>query len=408
MDENFLDKTQILLARQPIFDRQLKVVAYELLYRDGECGDAVFYNGEHATSVVLLNTYTSIFDRGSIKQVPAFINLTREMLLQQSIPQHLEQQVVLEILEDIEIDESLINSVRKLKDDGFQIALDDFTFSEKYTQLLELVDIVKVDILPFSCEQLEDQVRILQPYDVTLLAEKIETLEQMQYCVELGFSLFQGFFLCKPQLIKGKKLTSNSMAILQMAQRLQDPEITVKEIEALIIKDPALTYKLLRIINSAAYTLANKVETLSQAIVMLGVDQIRKWVTLIAVGSNEEKPEELTRILLTRGRMCELLAQSMLYTNANSYFMVGMMSEINALLDIEMNVLLEKISLHDDIKQAISDHSGPMGQVLRATIAYERAEWDRLPEFGIDDALYENSYRQSIQWAHEAMIALKG
>lgn len=400
------ETAQTLLARQPIFDRNLKVAAYELLYRNDEAVEAVFLNGEQATSEVLLNNYTSIYDRGRAKQVPAFINMTRDMLLKQSIPAHLKQQVVLEILEDVEVDDALVSAVKKLKAEGFQLALDDFIFNEQFRPLLELVDIVKVDILPLDRAQLEEQVSFLKPFGVTLLAEKIEDVEQMEHCIELGFALFQGFFLSRPQLVKGQKISSNSTSMLKLAQKLESPDITIGQIEALVIQDPALTFKLLRVVNSAAFSLVNKVESLSQAIVMLGVAQIKKWVLLIALGGNDAKPEELTRALLIRARMCELLAQATRCDNANSYFMVGLMSEINVLLYIELDVLLEQIPLHQDIKQAITHYSGNMGKVLQVTIAYERAQWERLGDYGFDEILLEEAYFNSVRWTEEAMKAL--
>ena len=401
-----LNKNQTLLARQPIFDRQLKVIAYELLYRGDDGDDAVFLDGDQATCEVLLNSYTSICDKGTMKRVPAFINLTRELIIQQSIPKALRKQVVLEILEDIEIDDELLAAVRKLREDGFRIALDDYIYHESHDPLLKLVNIVKVDIQQLNNEQIREHIKILTPFNVTLLAEKIENVEQLYECVDLGFKLFQGHFLSKPQIVKGKKITGNSIALMQLVQEIQKPNITANDIESLIIKDPVLTYKLLRIVNSAAYSLVRKVESLNQAIVMLGMEQVKKWATLIALSSNQDKPEELSRSLLARGRMCELLAEAMGYDNSSGYFMVGMMSEINALLDVEMSELLEQIPLHDDIKTAISNRSGRMGMVLEATMAYEHGEWERLGEFDINDTLYESAYRQGIEWAQEAMQAL--
>ncbi len=397
---------QVLMARQPIFDRQLKVIAYELLYRGENPEEADFLDGDHATSSVLLNAYTSICDEGAMKRVPAFINLTHDMLINQRIPQLLRKQIVIEILEDITVDTQVIEAARNLKEDGFRLALDDFVYDESYIPLLKLVDIVKVDILQLTKEQLREHVQILGPYGVTLLAEKIETLDQLYECVDLGFKLFQGHFLSKPQVVKGKRVSGNSIALMQLVQEIQQPGTTASRIEELIIKDPVLTYKLLRIVNSAAYSLVRKVESLNQAVVMLGLEQVKKWATLIALSSNKDKPEELSRALLARGRMCELLAEAVGYSNVSSYFMVGMMSDINALLDMEMATLLEQIPLADDIKEAIADYKGPMGEVLEATLIYERGEWDRLSEFSIPDNLYESAYRHSLTWAQEAMQAL--
>jgi len=300
----------------------------------------------------------------------------------------------------------VVQAVKQLKADGFRLALDDFVWHDSYIPLLGLVHIVKVDVLALSKEELKRHVQLLAPYKVTLLAEKIETLEQLYECVDLGFKLFQGHFLSKPQVVRGKKISANSVALMQLVQELQKPDTTAARIEELIIKDPMLTYKLLRIINSAAYSLVRKVESLNQAVVMLGMEQVRKWATLIALSANQDKPEELSRSLLARGRMCELLAEAMNYSNSSGYFMVGMMSEINALLDMDMDALLEQIPLNDEIKAAIGQHQGRMGMVLEAALAYERGEWDRLDQFEINDALYEQCYRHSIIWAQEALQAM--
>lgn len=401
-----LNQSQTLMARQPIFDRQLKVIAYELLYRNENDQEADFLDGDHATSEVLLNSYTSICDQGAMKRVPAFINLTRDLLIRQSIPQLLRKQIVIEVLEDIDVDPQVVEAIKQFKADGFRVALDDFVYHDSYVPLLKLVDIVKVDVQQLTNEELKEHVQLLAPYHVTLLAEKIESLEQLYECVDLGFKLFQGHFLSKPQVVKGKKVAGNSIALMQLVQEIQKPETTARDIEDLIIKDPVLTYKLLRIVNSAAYSLVRKVESLNQAIVMLGLEQVKKWATLIALSSNKDKPEEISRTLLARGRMCELLAEAMSYANPSGYFMVGMMSEINALLDMEMGALLEQIPLNDEIKSAIASREGRMGQVLEAAMCYEHGEWDRLGEFEINDNLYEGAYRHSITWAQEAMQAL--
>ena len=398
--------SQTLMARQPIFDRQLKVIAYELLYRSENDNDADFLDGEKASSEMLLNTYTSLSDEGSTKRVPAFVHLTREMLIKQSVPQLFRKQIVIEVLEDTAVDQDLIDAVKKFKEDGFKVALDAFFFDPKYIPLLKLVDIVKINVQQLSNQEIEEHIQKLAPYRVTLLAQKIETLEQLYECVDLGFKLFQGHFLSKPQIVKGKKVTPNTLALMQVVQELQRPDTTASAVERLIIKDPVLTFKLLRIVNSAAYSLVRKGESLSQAVVMLGMEQVRKWATLISLSSSDHKPAELSRSLLARGRMCELLAEGMHYPNTSNFFMVGMMSDITALLDMDMDTILEQIPLNDEIKAAIGKHEGVMGKVLEAALAYERGEWERLGEFDINDELYESAYRQSLTWAQEAMQAM--
>ncbi|WP_415884970.1 EAL and HDOD domain-containing protein [Neptuniibacter sp. QD37_6] len=399
------ENSQVLMARQPIFDRNQKVVAYELLYRTEDAqGHALFSNSE-ATSEVLLNAYTSISDSGELKRVPAFINLTRDILVEQKLPEVSKKHIVLEILEDIEPDEEVIEAVRQLHSEGYRIAMDDFVYDPKFDALLELSQIVKVDVFELSTEQIKEQVKQLRRHKVTLLAEKIETHEQLETCIELGFKLFQGHFLSKPKVIKGKKIQGSQVALMQLIQELQSSKATPEKLEELIIRDPALTYKLLRIVNSAGYSLVRQVESVAEAIVLLGLEQVKKWATLIAMSSNQDKPEELSRSLLVRGRMCEEIAQAQKKSNYGSYFMAGMMSGLHALLDIERETMLEQVPLGDDIKNAVSLGQGEIGQILRNVVNYENGDWDLLP-MDLDGTLYDQAYRASLEWTQESMQAM--
>ena len=399
------ENSQVLMARQPIFDRNQKVVAYELLYRTEDAqGHALFSNSE-ATSEVILNAYTSISDSGELKRVPAFINLTRDILVGQQLPEVSKKHIVLEILEDIEPDEDVIKAVTKLHAEGYRIAMDDFVYDPKYDALLKLAHIVKVDVLDLGMEEVSKQVKELKKHKVTLLAEKIETHEQLEACVDLGFKLFQGHFLSKPKVVKGKKIQGSQVALMQLIQELQSSQATPEKLEELIIRDPALTYKLLRIVNSAGYSLVRQVESVAEAIVLLGLEQVKKWATLIAMSSNQEKPEELSRSLLIRGRMCEEIAQAQKLNNYGSYFMAGMMSGLHALLDIERESMLEQVPLGDDIKNAVSLGQGEIGQVLRNVVNYENGDWDLLPS-DLDGTLYETAYKASLEWTQESMQAM--
>ncbi|WP_415903435.1 EAL and HDOD domain-containing protein [Neptuniibacter sp. QD29_5] len=399
------ENSQVLMARQPIFDRNQKVVAYELLYRTEDAqGHALFSNSE-ATSEVLLNAYTSISDSGELKRVPAFINLTRDILVEQKLPEVSKKHIVLEILEDIEPDGEVIEAVRQLHSEGYRIAMDDFVYDPKFDALLELSQIVKVDVFELSTEQIKEQVKQLRRHKVTLLAEKIETHEQLETCIELGFKLFQGHFLSKPKVIKGKKIQGSQVALMQLIQELQSSKATPEKLEELIIRDPALTYKLLRIVNSAGYSLVRQVESVAEAIVLLGLEQVKKWATLIAMSSNQDKPEELSRSLLVRGRMCEEIAQAQKKSNYGSYFMAGMMSGLHALLDIERETMLEQVPLGDDIKNAVSLGQGEIGQILRNVVNYENGDWDLLP-MDLDGTLYDQAYRASLEWTQESMQAM--
>ncbi|WP_415894114.1 EAL and HDOD domain-containing protein [Neptuniibacter sp. PT8_73] len=399
------ENSQVLMARQPIFDRNQKVVAYELLYRTEDAQGHALFSTSEATGEVLLNAYTSISDAGELKRVPAFINLTRDILVEQKLPEVSKKHIVLEILEDIEPDEEVIEAVKALHSEGYRIAMDDFIYDPKFDPLLELAQIVKVDVFELTPDQIKEQVQLLRKHKVTLLAEKIETHEQLEACVQLGFKLFQGHFLSKPKVIKGKKIQGSQVALMQLIQELQSPKATPEKLEELIIRDPALTYKLLRIVNSAGYSLVRQVESIAEAIVLLGLEQVKKWATLIAMSSNQDKPEELSRSLLVRGRMCEEIAQAQKKSNYGSYFMAGMMSGLHALLDIERDTMLEQVPLGDDIKNAVSLGQGEIGQVLRNVVNYENGDWDLLP-MDMDGTLYDKAYRASLEWTQESMQAM--
>ena len=397
---------QILMARQPIFDVKQRVVAYELLYRsEADSEQATFLGGSAATTEVLLNAYTSISDAGSLKRVPAFINLTYDIVVEGKIPDLPRKQVVLEMLEDAEVDEAFIAGVKALVDDGYRIALDDFIYSPKYDPLLKLAHIVKVDVMYHSYDEVVVLLKQVKPFKVTLLAEKIETHEKLEECISLGFKLFQGHFLSKPKLITGRKINTGQVALLQLIQELQKPDAKPEALQALIIKDPVLTYKLLRIVNSAANSLVRNVESISDAIVLLGIPQVKKWATLIAMTANPDKPEELSRALLIRGRMAELIAEAQKSNHASSYFMAGMMSGLDALLDLQQDQLLEQVPLGDEIKKAITTGEGQIGQVLTGVIDFIAGNWDTLP-IDFDADLYDQAYRESLDWTREAMQAM--
>ena len=402
---NASDSSQVLMARQPIFDRNQKVVAYELLYRCEDAQGHALFSNSAATSEVLLNAYTSISDSGELKRVPAFINLTRDILVEQNLPEISKKHIVLEILEDIEPDDEVVEAVRKLHAEGYRIAMDDFIYDPKFDALLDLSHIVKVDVLDMDAAEIRKQVEHLRKHKVTLLAEKIETHEQLELCVELGFKLFQGHFLSKPKVIKGKKIQGSQVALMQLIQELQNPGATPERLEELIIRDPALTYKLLRIVNSAGYSLVRQVESVAEAIVLLGLEQVKKWATLIAMSSSPDKPEELSRSLLVRGRMCEEIAQEQKVPNHGSYFMAGVMSGLHALLDVERATMLDQVPLGDDIKNAVSMGEGAIGQILRNVVNYENGDWDLLP-MDLDGDLYDKAYRSSLKWTQESMQAM--
>ncbi|RTE65745.1 HDOD domain-containing protein [Amphritea opalescens] len=398
----------VLMARQPIFDRHQRVIAYQLLYRDEQNADNPLFAQAGNSSEVLLNAYTSISDQGELKRVPAFINLSRPLLLAETFPELPRKNIILEIHQNIQVDREVIVAVYRLVKAGYRIALDHFTYQKAYEPLLKMAQIIKLDVKHLTTEAIAEQVQLLKPFKVTLLAENIQTVEMMDQCTKLGFKLFQGQFLNTPKREKGKKgkkVDPNQAALFELVQELQNPNTTPERLESLIIRDPVITYKLLRIINSAAYSLVRKVESLTEAIVMLGMTQIRKWATLIALNNQSGRPEEISRALLVRGRMCEEIATALKRKNPGSYFMTGMMSNLHLLLDTDRETMLRDVPLSDEIKNAILLNEGALGEVLMNVSNYEAGDWDLLPT-NFDSNLYESCYRKALDWSKEAMQAL--
>jgi len=401
------EQGQPLLARQPIFDQQQRVIAYELLYKEDEHLAAVLRQDPEAqsSSEVILHAYTSISDQGEIKRVPAFIQIAPRMILEGTMPALPVRQVVICVRLSDSGNLELLRALHKLAKDGYRIALTDFRFRPDHASALKIANIVKIDVGALDQAGIREQVELLRAYKVTPLAANITQFATLERCIESGYRLFQGSFLSKPRAIRGHRVNANQIALMQLIQALQQPTTTPEALEDLIIRDPILTFKLLRIVNSSAYALVRQVESIAEAVVLLGMEQIRKWATLIAMTANRDKPEELTRILLTRGHMCEMIAQSERLPNPSSYFMVGLMSGLHAMLDIDRATLLQQLPLSDEIKRALAKGEGKMGQILRRVIAYESGNWDQLPsDFPV--ALYEACYRHSLKWSKESMQAM--
>ena len=365
---------QALVGRQPILDRDLDVFGYELLFRPEEENSKPI-NGESATSQVVNNAFVDIRLDRIVGEHRAFINVTRDFLLEHSNLTFPRDRVVLEVLEDVEIDDALIEAIKALSDSGYVIALDDFVYAPEWDPLLDCASIVKIDVQMFSEPELKEQLGYLRPHKALLLAEKVETSDEFNHFRTLGFDYFQGYFLSRPQTVRGKQAPTNRPGILSLMSRLQDPQITVGEIEELVGQDVALSYRLLRYINSAFFALPKPVESIGQAVVYVGLSQLRQWTSLLAMAGVHDKPKELMRLSLTRAKMCELLCKEAGKKDADVYFTVGLFSALGALFDQPLYEIVQELPLSETIKGALLNHTGDPGAALQCTLAYETCKW---------------------------------
>jgi EAL and modified HD-GYP domain-containing signal transduction protein len=372
LDPQSMELVQV--GRQPILDRNLNTYGYELLYREGGRGPAGM-DGDQATSRTLLNTVMEIGVQHIAGPHKVFVNLTRTFFTHPS-PLPLEpEQLVLEILEDVKIDDALLQGVRRLRQVGHHLAIDDYRFESHWDDLLPLVSMVKVDVLGLDLEAHRDEIAALRQRGLILLAEKVETQAEFELCRQLGFDLFQGYFFARPNVVHGRRLAENQTVMLRLLARINDPDCTIDQLEPLIAQDPKLSFKLLRYINSAGTGLPRQVESIAQAVLFVGLNRIRAWATLFIMAARSEKPDEILTIALVRARLCESLARALGTGTPEAGYTVGLLSVLDALTDQPMSELMEQLPLPHHITEALERQTGPYGTVLQCALALEACDW---------------------------------
>ena len=401
------DALQVLMARQPIYTKNQDVVAFELLFRDP---DGKFVQGladKEATLGVLAGTYSSISRQGQIQSLPCFLKVTDSFLLDGDMPDLPRNSFIIEILGHSLFTPALISRVEALAKKGYRLALADYDpTDERFFPLLNIVHVLKIDIQKLGLNNLPSLLQKLRPFNLELLADKVETKEEFRFCLELGFELYMGYFLSRPEPVKGKKLGGNKVLLVQLLNELQRPSATAQSVEAIALNDPELTYRILRVVNSAAFNLHREISSLSHAIALLGMDQIRCWVMLFLANSDGSKPDDLTRNMLQRGRMCELIAEMTGCHKPVNYFIVGLLSQLDVMLDIEMKELMRQVPLQQEMKAALLSREGSFGQILREVEYYERGDFEQLQEL-LDRSYYEVAYRHSVSWSTQVMQAMQ-
>ena len=391
-----------IVGRQPILDRNLDVVAYELLFRPSGNRASMPFDGDRATAEVILTTLTEIGLDNVVGKHRAFINFTEKLLTDSTAQLLPKDRVVIEILEDAIVTDALVDAVTALVDQGHELALDDFVYSPQWDRLLPLASIVKIDVLALNAEQIAAELAHCRPYNVRMLAEKVETQEQFQELFELGFELFQGYFFAKPKIISQQRLPENHINLLRLLAKLQDTSAATGEIESLVSADVALSFKLLRYINSAHFAFPGEVDSIHRAVVYMGLDMLRRWASLMAMSSVEGKPSALFETALVRARMCELLAERVGAKETGNFFTVGLFSVLSALLDTPIDEILAMLPLANKIDDALMEYRGPLGESLRCVLSCERGDSSEMKFADLEEMEISNLYVESMQWAFEA------
>lgn len=396
---------QLFLGRQPIFDTKKRTVAYELLYRSGQANAFDAVDGDRATTQVL---YNLLYGMG-VQEVTggrlAFVNMTYG-LLTSGLAKNLDPKgVVIEILEDVTIDDQVVRACEELREMGFRLALDDFVVQEGTERLLPLAWVVKLDFLADPLPRLQELARMLRPYGVELLAEKIEDEEAFQAGLELGCRYFQGYFFARPVIIQRSELPPAAWSQLRIMGALQRPEVEVEEMTRIIATDPGLTYKLLQLVNSAAFGLERRVSSIQQALVILGEKELRRWLTFVILNSlRGDRPKEIMVLACTRGRFGELLAMKRgEEEKAPALFLTGLISMLNVIMGRPLKELLAELPLDPAIGQALLERRGPLAPYYHLAYSYERGNMEMVNRLahalGLELEVVGECYVEAVKWA---------
>ncbi len=394
----------LMMAQQAIYNLDDNIFAYELFFRNNDEKMAHIIDGENATSQVLVNLCIGITEFESQMKVPFFINITEKLLTSESFFPIKPSLVYIEIVEDQKISAELVYAVEMWHKEGYRFALDNYEFDKKYDLLLPYIDIIKINVINTDPTENRYKINQLIIKEFTLLAEKVEDQNMYDTCKEIGFVLFQGYFLKHPNIIKGKRIPSEMSDALELAKELQDKDITTSKVTMLIRKNPALCYQLLRLLNSPMCGIQRQVTDLNEAVVYLGLNQIKKWAILITISSCSDKRNEVFRMALIRAKSCENLSIRQGSNLHESDFMAGIMSAIHLVLNIEQELIFKQISIDKKVVDAIYYNKGSIGERLHDVLSYEEFDFDYIVSLShARRSDLSSSYAEASIWANEIM-----
>ncbi|MCE9594327.1 MAG: EAL domain-containing protein [Planctomycetes bacterium] len=397
-----MSELPLLLARQPILDRDLRVAGYELLFRGTDEHAALVDGADQATASVIVRALLDVGLDTLIGSSRAWINVSRDFLVTRAFLSLPPERVVIEVLEDVTAEEPVLAAMRDARQRGFRIALDDFELDERNAGLIAECDMIKVDVYGRDREQIERVAAQLRPTGRRLLAEKVETRETFDTCVDSGFELFQGYFFARPSPVRGRALSGDRARLMMLLAELNDPKATPERITALVQKDITLAHRLVRYVNSAAIGRQAHISRLRDAVHMLGVERVRTCATLMILAAASDKPAELSTTALVRARYCQLLGATR-DGDPQKHFLVGLFSVLDAFLDEPMERVIAKLPLTDDIGAALTKRTGELGVVLDAALACERADWQGEELADFDFVELNEAYVAAISWADQTL-----
>ena len=398
----------IFVGRQPIYNRNLGIYGYEMLFRAGSENNArTTLCGDGATSQVIINTFLDMGLDNLVGKAMACINLSERFLLDDDALPLPAERVILDIQPSITINEPTLAALQRLKTAGFTLALEDFHEVPNFSALLKLADIFRMDIRNTTRQENLARIKHFKKFGLKVLAEKVETLNEYEDYMDMGFDYFQGYFLSKPRIIKSKTLEASKLSVMQLLSTLHSSGSDITEVENAISSDLALSYKLLKLMNSAFFNLPNEVDSIKRAVVYLGRRKLTGWASMLALSSMNDRPLELIKIAMIRAKTCELIAQKLHLKDEDQFFTAGMFSALDILMEHPIESLINPLPLADEVKAAILEHKGNKGIVVKCSKLLETAAADKLSIKGITKAELSALYFQADNWAQEVTQSIK-
>ncbi|WP_088315929.1 EAL and HDOD domain-containing protein [Kineosporia sp. R_H_3] len=401
-----LPTAAVHVGRQPIFDETGALYGYELLFRDTAGSTAADGNGDAATTRTILAAFTAFGVSDLLGGRLGFVNLTRSFLVGELPVPFDPGGAVLEVLETVEIDDDVVAGTRRLAEQGYPIALDDFVWSSAAEPLLEIASIVKVDVLGLTWDEVMTTATRSARHGCRLLAERVEDEAMLTRCTEAGFTLFQGYHLGRPQTMTAQTLAPGHAVALQLLARLSDPATTARDVEEMLRSDPALTFRLLQIANSASNGLTRSVSSIRDAVVLVGLQTLRAWLVLITLSGIGGSADRLGAAL-TRARTCETVARGSATVRPDVAFTVGLLDGIAQSLGTDGEQLLERLPpLSDELAAALAGGRGPLRTLLDAVHGYETGDLAAVAASGVDPGALAEAYLGALAWTNRTASAV--
>ncbi|HUA19138.1 MAG TPA: HDOD domain-containing protein [Bryobacteraceae bacterium] len=402
----------VLVARQAIFDRDRRVHGYELLFRSSAEHNAFDgTDGTLATKQVLANSLLVIGMDNLVGRKKAFVNFGRGPLLQgwhASLPKGT---TVIELLENVEPDAEVLEACRKLRQQGYRLALDDFVFRPEYEALLDVADLIKIEVNGATRAEQQKLVRYCQSRGMDMLAEKVETPEEFEWARQAGYNYFQGYFFARPAVMRARQIPAQKLHCLRLLQEAQRPELDFDRLEKLILADVSLSYQLLRYVNSALFGLRNQIRSIPQALMFFGENELRKWIALATLTrAADDKPGELILHSLVRARFCEAVARLLHLGLEESAFLMGLFSLLDALVDRPLEDTLAEVNVAPEITAVLTGKAPaatPLARIYALARTYEVGDWDQVETLacglGARAEQLGDAYCQALHWAGEVL-----